>query len=232
MGKYFTWEGFLKAAPLVIKYLPVTLGITVITLGIATFIALFIAAIRVYKVPGLNGFCKGYLHLMRGLPYVVLLLLVYYFLPFLVYKLFGIDINGWDKKVFVIIAFVLHEGAYIGEIFRAAVEAVPKVQQEAAYSIGFTQFQAFFRIILPQSIKVAIPTYGANLVELFHNTAITYMIGVMDFIGRATSLGGSSFNYIETYLFVAIVYAIISIMIELSFKYLDAKYQFGAKVKV
>ena len=232
MGKYFTWEGFFKAAPLIIKYLPVTLGITFITLGIATVIAVLVAAIRVYKVPVLCGICKGYLHIIRGLPYVVLLLLVYYFLPFLVFKLFGIDINGWDKKVFVIIAFVIHEGAYIGEIFRAAVEAVPKLQQEAAYSVGLTQYQTFFRIILPQSVKVAIPAYGANFVELFHNTAITYMIGVMDFIGRATSLGGASFNYIETYLFVAVVYAAISIAIEFLFKYVDARYQFGAKVKV
>lgn len=232
MSKYFTWEGFFKAAPLVIQYLPVTLRITLITLVIATVVAVVVAAIRVYRIPVLCQICKGYLHLMRGLPYVVLMLLVYYYLPFLAYLLFGVDINGWDKIVFVIITFVLHEGAYIGEILRSAVESVPKVQREAAYSVGLTEFQTFLRIILPQSIKVAIPPYGANLVELFHNTAITYMIGVTDFIGRATTVGGSTFHYIEPYVFVAIVYAIISIMIDFLFRFLNAKYQFGAKVKL
>ena len=158
---------------------------------------------------------------MRGLPYVVLLLLVYYYLPFLVYSLFGADINGWNKIVFVMIAFILHEGAYIGEIVRAAVESVPAVQKEAGYSIGMTAGQTFIRIILPQAVKVAIPAYGANLVELFHNTAITCVIGVTDFIGRAATVGGATFHYIEPYLFVAIVYAIISILIELFFKFLD-----------
>lgn len=232
MDKYFTWDGFLKSAPLVIQYLPVTLEITLITLAIATILGMGVAAARVYKVPVLSQFCKVYLHIMRGIPYVVLLLLMYYFLPFLVYQLLGLDINGWDKKIFVVITFTTHEIAYIGEIFRAAVESVPKVQSEAAASVGLTEIQTFFRIIFPQSIKVAIPAYGANLVELFHNTAITYVIGVTDFIGRATTVGGASYHFIEPYTFVAIVYCIISILIQCLFKFLDAHYQFGSNAKI
>lgn len=232
MDSYFTWDGFFKAAPLVIQYLPVTLKVTLISLILATILAVFVAASRVYQVPVLSQICKGYLHLMRGLPYVVLLFLVYYFLPFFVWQLFGVDINGWDKLVFATITFVLHEGAYIGEILRSAVESVPKVQREAAYTVGLSEAQTFLRIILPQSIKVVIPAYGANLVELFHNTTITFMIGATDFIGRANTVGGATFHYLEPYLFVAVVYVIISILLELIFKFLDAKYQFGAKVRL
>ena len=70
---------------------------------------------------------------------MVLMLLVYYYMPFLAYKLFGTDINGWDKIIFVEITFILHESAYIGEIIRGAIESVPKIQKEAAFSIGYTE---------------------------------------------------------------------------------------------
>ncbi|MBQ7265512.1 MAG: amino acid ABC transporter permease [Firmicutes bacterium] len=228
MSSYFTWEGFFAAIPLLLEYLPVTLRVTFISLVVATIIAVFVALIRVRRVPVLNMVCKCYLHIMRGLPYVVILLLVYYYLPFLVRKIFAVDINRWDKLVFAVIAFILHEGAYIGEILRAAVESVPKVQSEAAYSVGMSEMQTFFRIVLPQSVKVAIPAYGSNLVELFQNTTITFMIGAMDLIGRANTVGGATMHYIEPYLVVAVVYVIISILIELLFKFLDSKYKFGA----
>lgn len=231
MGSYFTWEGFLKAAPQVLQYLPVTLKVTFLSLAIATLLGVLVAAARVYRIPLLCTFCKGYLYLMRGIPYVVLLLLIYYFLPFLVWKFFAVDINGWDKLVFAIITFSVHEGAYIGEIFRSAIESVPKVQKEAAYSVGLNEAQTFWRILLPQSVKVAIPAYGANLVELFQNTTITFVIGAMDFIGRANTVGGATFHYLEPYLFVAIVYVIISILLETLFRFLDTQYRFGAKLK-
>ena len=232
MNRFFDLGRFWKAAPLILKFLPVTLKITVVSLLIATFVAVLVAAVRVYRVPVLSTIFKGYLLLMRGIPYVVLMLLVYYYLPYLVNKLFGADIEGWDKLIFIGITFVLHEGAYIGEILRGAVESVPKVQKEAAYSVGLSETQTFLRIILPQSIKVAIPAYGSNLVEMFQNTAISYMIGAMDFIGRANAVGASMGHNIEPFVFVALVYVIISILIEFTFKYINAKYQFGAKVKV
>ena len=159
-------------------------------------------------------------------------MVVYYFLPFFAKILTGADIHNWEKIVFAEITFVLHESAYIGEIIRGAVESVPKVQKEAAYTVGLTEIQTYFRIILPQSIKVAIPAYGANFVELFQNTAITYLIGVLDFMGAANSFGNSMRSNIETYTFAAIVYVIISILIELIFKFLDSKYQFGVKAVV
>lgn len=227
MSDYFSIERFIKVSPMIIKYLPVTLKITAIALIASTCIGVLIAAARVYKVPGLSTFLKGYTVFVRGLPYVVLMLLVYYYMPFLAYKLFGIDINGWDKIIFVEITFILHESAYIGEIIRGAIESVPKIQKEAAFSIGYTEAKGFFRIILPQAVKVAIPGYGSNLVELFQNTAITYMIGLTDFIGRANTLGASTGHFLEAYVFVAGVYVIISILIELFFRFLNSRYQFG-----
>ena len=91
MNRFFDIGRFLKAAPIILKFLPVTLKITFFSLAIATLVAVLVAAIRVYKVPVLSTVCKGYLLLMRGIPYVVLMLLVYYYLPYLVNKLFGIN---------------------------------------------------------------------------------------------------------------------------------------------
>ena len=232
MERYFSFEQFLKVIPMLIKYLPVTLKETGTVILIATAAGVLIALVRVYKVPILSPFFQAYLLLMRGVPYVILIMVVYYFLPFFVRNLTGADIHNWEKIIFAEITFVLHESAYIGEIIRGAVESVPKVQKEAAYTVGLTEIQTYFRIILPQSIKVAIPAYGANFVEIFQNTAITYLIGVLDFMGAANSFGNSMHSNMETYTFAAIVYVIISILIELIFKFLDSKYQFGVKAVV
>lgn len=232
MEKYFSFERFIKIVPVLASYLPVTLKEMGIVILLATAAGVLIALIRVYKVPVLSQFFQLYLLLMRGVPYMILIMVVYYFLPFLAQKVTGVSINNWEKIVFAEITFVLHESAYIGEIIRGAVESVPKVQKEAAYTVGLNEIQTYFRIILPQSIKVAIPAYGANFVEIFQNTAITYLIGVLDFMGAANSFGNSMHSSMETYTFAAIVYVTISILIEMIFKFLDSKYQFGVKTVV
>lgn len=212
-------------------YLPVTLKIAAIAIVLGTLLGIAVAAIRVYKVPVISTVLRGYVGLMRGIPFVILMFLVYYYLPFLSQTIFGHDINGWNKIIFVEIAFVTNEGAFMGEIFRGAFESVPPVQNEAAYSVGMTKFQAFRRIILPQALKVAIPSYGINLVWLFQETSVTYMIGLSDFIGRASTIGAATGHFLDAYIYMAVVYVVISILIEALFKFIQRKYTFGTSAE-
>ncbi len=228
MNRYFSWERLWDVIPKLNKYLPVTLKVVIIAIILGTVLGLIVAAIRVYKVPVLSQFFHVYTVLLRSVPFIVLLFLVYYYVPFFAKKFFGLDIDSWDKIIFIEIAFALNEAAFMGEIFRGAFESVPKLQSEAAYSIGLSKPQAFRRILLPQAVKVAIPMYGTNIVWIFASSSVTYMFGMLDFLGKTKTIAASSGHILEAYIYVAFVYAAISIAIEYLFRLIDKKYTFGA----
>ena len=157
------------------------------------------------------------------------MMISYYGLPLLADALFGMNIRRWDTLIFVNIAFILNEGAFLGEIFRSAILSIPAVQSEAGYSIGMTRFQTFTRIVLPQTIKVIIPAYGADLIGVFHNTSLVFMIGVVDIMGRAKTLGTATGHSLEGYVFVALIYIVISLMLKGIFYLVDRKMQYGRR---
>ena len=228
MNRYFSWERLLNVIPKLNKYLPVTFEVVIIAIILGTIFGLLVAAIRLYKVPVLSQFFHWYTIIIRSVPFIVLIFLVYYYVPFLAYKLFGADVSSWSKIVFVEIAFALNEAAFMGEIFRGAFESVPKLQSEAAYTVGLTKFQTFRRILFPQAVKVAIPLYGTNIVWIFASSSVTYMFGIMDFLGRTKTIAASTGHVLEAYVYVAFIYALISIAVGYLFKYIDKKYTFGA----
>ena len=228
MSRYFSFERLWDVIPKLNKYLPVTLEVVLIALVVGTILGLLVAVIQVYKVPFFAKFFRVYTVILRSIPFIVLLFLVYYYVPFLVKILFGQNIESWDKIIFIEIAFALNEVAFMGEIFRGAFESVPKLQSEAAYAVGLTKLQTFRRIILPQAIKVAIPMYGTNVVWIFASSSVTYMFGLLDFLGKTKTIAARTGHVLEAYIYVAFVYAIISIGIECFFRFVDKKYTFGA----
>lgn len=228
MSSYFSWERMFDVIPKLNKYFPITLEVVLIAICTGTILGFIVAAIRVYRVPILSQFFHVYTILLRSMPFIVLIFLVYYYVPFFVMKLFGKDINSWSKITYLEIAFALNEAAFIGEIFRGAFESVPKIQSEAAYSVGLTKFQAFRRVLFPQAVKVAIPLYGANCVWIFSSSSVTYMFGIVDFLGRTKIIAASTGHVLEAYLYVAFVYTVISIAVGYLFKYIDKKYTFSA----
>lgn len=228
MNRYFSWERLWKVIPKLNKYLPVTFEVVIIAIILGTIFGLLVAAIRVYKIPVLSQFFHWYTIIIRSVPFIVLIFLVYYYVPFIAFKLFGTDVNSWSKIVFIEIAFALNEAAFMGEIFRGAFESVPKLQIEAAYSVGLTKVQTFGRILIPQAVKVAIPLYGTNIAWIFASSSVTYMFGIMDFLGRTKTIASSTGHVLEAYIYVAFVYALISIAVGYLFKFLDKKYTFGA----
>lgn len=232
MGKYFQWERLAKAVPQLTPYLAITIQIAVIGFIFGTLLGLFVAWVRVKKIPVLDQFLAVYISFMRGTPLLAQLMLAYYVLPVFLLSVFHIDIGDWEKIAYVELAFILNEGAFLGEIFRSAIEAVPEQQTEAGYSVGLTGSQTFFRIVLPQAIKVAIPAYGIDIVWLFHNTSVACMVGVMDLLGRARSMAVSNKYMLEAFAYVAFLYVVISIILRFFFKKLDQSLTFGKNQRV
>lgn len=226
MANLFSWERLWNIIPQLSPYLLITFQIVIIGLLFGTLLGILVAILRLKKIPILHQLLSVYISFMRGTSMLIQMMVIYYGLPLLLNN-FGIDINGLDKLVFVEITFILNYGAFLGEEFRAAILAVPKEQTEAGYSIGLTWSQTFFHIILPQALLTALPAYGAEAVSCFHLTSIAFTLGVVDFLGRANTLGSASGHLLETYLYVAFVYIVISMLLRLGFYLLEKKFSFG-----
>ena len=213
MGEFFSWQRVVHNFPILIKKLPVTFQIVAVAFSLGFILALLIATARIKKIPVLNQILTVFISFERGTPLLVQMLVVYYALPLLLEALFGIDTRRWDKIIFVDLALILNQGVFLGEIFRGAITSIPKGQREAAIACGMTDFSAFTKIVLPQAVRVALPATGLNLIGLFQETSLVFMIGVMDIIGRASALGATSGHSLESYLIIAVLFLSINFVL-------------------
>lgn len=222
MDAFFSWDRFFENIPRLLPYLAVTLRIVVYATLAGSSLGLVIAILRIKRQSFLEPVFRLYISFMRGTPMLVQILIVFFGLP-LFLQILGIEANRWDKIWFLYVAFALNEAAFLSEIFRSAILAVPTGQTEAALSVGMTRWQAYRRIVLPQAAKIGLPSFGSNFVGLFHGTSLAFMIGVVDIMGRAKTIGVSSKHALEAYLFVALVFILLSALLRGGFHLLDRK---------
>ena len=129
----------------------------------------------------------AYISFMRGTP-LMLQLIAVYFGPWYIFR---IRISDGYRFYVVIIAFVLNYAAYFAEIYRAGIAAVPKGQREAAAVLGYTNAQAFFRIVLPQVIKHILPPMANEFITLIKDTSLAFAIGVMEMFTLAKQISSA-----------------------------------------
>ena len=213
MGEFFSWQRVVHNFPILIKKLPVTFEIVAVAFSLGFVLALLIATARIKKIPVLNQILSVFVSFERGTPLLVQMLVVYYALPLVLESLFDLDTRRWGKIIFVDLALILNQGVFLGEIFRGAILSIPKGQKEAAIACGMTDLSAFVKIVLPQSIRVALPATGLNLIGLFQETSLVFMLGVIDIIGRASALGAKSGHNLESYLIIAVVFLVINLIL-------------------
>ena len=128
MDKYFLWERFFTNLPKLAAKLPLTFQMVILSSLFGTVLALVIAGVRLRKIPVVNEILRVFISFERGTPMLVQLLIVYFAFPMLLEWLFDIDTREWDRVTFVIITFVLNEGAFLSETFRASILAIPRIQ--------------------------------------------------------------------------------------------------------
>lgn len=227
VGRFF--ENITKIVP----YLSVTFAIVFFSTAFGTILGIIIAFINMKKIPVLHQFFKLYISFMRGTPMLVQLMLIYYGLPVLIDGIFGTTINrDWGAIIFAYITFSLNQGAFLSAIFYGAITSIPYGQTEAGLSVGLNEVQTFRRILFPQMIRIVLPSFGTDLVGLFQNSSLVFLVGVIDIMGRAKSIGAATKHVLEAYLFVTIIYIIISITIRGLFGYLNKKLDYGRQDKM
>ncbi|MDI6726586.1 MAG: amino acid ABC transporter permease [Smithellaceae bacterium] len=182
----------------------VTFQVTVGSILLALAIGLFIGLGRLAENRYINGLASLYVEVIRGIPLLVQLFYIYFALGRLVQL---------PAIASAIIAMGICYGAYMGEIFRAGIQAIPKGQMEAARSLGMTRTQAMYYIILPQSVRVILPPIGNEFVALLKDSSLVSILAVADLLRRGREFASETFAYFETYTVVALVYLIITLFL-------------------
>lgn len=217
--------------PKLLQVLPVTLQIAALSVFFGWAAGLLITFGKVSRFHALSWILSKLTTILRGVPTIVLIYLVYFGLPVLVLRLTGVNIGGWSKQAFVIIALAAELAVSSSEMFRSAYNSLDKGQLEAAHAIGMTRAQRFFRIILPQGLCVILPNLGSATLSLIQGTALVYTLGIMDIMGRARILDTNAFGLktFEAYLAVAALYWMLSILITGLFRLLERRFGRGLR---
>lgn len=231
----------LSTLPELLSYLSVTLLVAFASVFFGSVFGMVLAKAKLGNYRLLKGLAHGYTYIMRCTPSIVLLFIVFYGLPKLAEAFTDLNLHEVNRAVYAIITFTLLFGAYISEVFRAAYQAVPKGQYEAAVSIGLTPFQAFRQVMLPQAAVVALPNFGNSLINLMKEGALAYTIGLIDMLGKANLIIAQNFGAygVEIYLAAMLVYWGLTTLVGQGFNVLEAHLSKGqvrtrqtAKVRV
>lgn len=191
----------LGLAPIILGYVPLTIGMALAAMVGALVLASLMAVERVVRVPVLDRFVQLFISFFRGTPLLVQLFLFYYGLPQILPALAGI--NGVTAAI---IGLTLHFSAYMAESIRAAILGVDRSQWEAAQAVGMTQTQSMRRITLPQAARVAAPTLVNYFIDMIKSTSLAFTLGVTEMMGATQKEAAGSFLYFEAFLVVAVLY--------------------------
>lgn len=183
-----------------------TLFISVFSIIFCFPIGVLLAMGRRSKLPVIRYFSIGFIELWRGVPLITVL-----FMAAVMFPVFLPSGTNLDKLVRVIIAITLFESAYIAEVIRGGLQAIPKGQYDAANSLGMGYWKSHILIILPQALKIVIPGVANTFIALFKDTPLILVVGLMELLGMVNMaktnpawLGLAT----EGYVFAAIVYFI------------------------
>ena len=178
INTFFNWPVFRDALPLLLEglWITIVLGAVSIVAGLVT--GLLMALVRLYGVLPLSAAARIYIDVFRSIPLLVLLVLVYYALPFV-----GIRLTSFTAAA---TALTLVSCAYTAEIFRAGIEALPKGQFEAADAIGLGFFSSMRDVILPQAFRIVVPPLTSNCINVLKDTALASVVAMPDLLKQAT----------------------------------------------
>ncbi len=218
---------FSEALPLLLDGLKMTVLTSLASIAIGMVIGLFVCLMKMSKNIVLRAIAGVYIWIIRGTPMLVQALIIFLGIPQLI-QLFAPGFR-LDAITAGIITLSINAGAYLAEIYRGGIMAVPKGQSEAARSLGLSKSKTMRKVILPQALKFSIPSLVNQFIITIKDTSILTVIGMAEIVNKAQQYVGSTFVYFETYTVVALMYlAIISLLMLLS-NYIEKKLKYEGK---
>ena len=196
-----------------LKGLKVAIEVSLVAMVLSVVVGILLALARMSKPP-LSWLAVAYINVFRGVPALVSVIWVYFGWSLLL----GISFTVYQAGV---IALVLLYGAFIAEIYRAALEAIPRGQREAGLAVGMTPLKVFMRIVLPQATKIAIPNIGSMFIGMVKDTSVFTIIGLLELTRVTQNINSVTFQPFVLYTAAAGLYVLAAFAIDFVFRAIE-----------
>jgi His/Glu/Gln/Arg/opine family amino acid ABC transporter permease subunit len=198
-----------------LRGLSVTVFLTIVVITLALVLAVPVALIRMSPNILLRGLGSFYVEVIRGTPLLLQLVYIYYVLPSL-----GVNL---DPLLAAIVGLTLNYTAYMSEVYRGGILAVPKSQWEAAATVGMSRARAFQRIVLPQALRIVTPALGNYFISLFKDTALASVVTVQELTFTGQIISARSYQYFTIYTVTGILYLSVGYPAALFVRWLEKR---------
>jgi polar amino acid transport system permease protein len=209
-----------RSLPMLLDGLWLTLQLGAASIVAGLVLGLIVALLGLYAVKPVRLLMRLYIDIFRSIPLLVLLIIVYYALPFV-----GLRLSSFASAM---AALTLVSGAYTAEIFRAGIQAIPRGQFEAAEALGLNQRQTMFDVILPQAVRIVIPPLTNNSINVIKDTALASVVAMPDLLKQATQAQALTANP-SPLIGAALIYIAFLWPLVLFVSYLERRYHGGRR---
>ena len=214
MSSFFEYVG--QCMPQLTMGLKLTLQMTILSLVLAVIVGMITCLFSISKVKPLNWISGFYLSLIRGTPLMVQAFFIYFGIT----GALGIRITSFSAAILVL---CLNAGAYLSEIFRSGIAAVNKGQMEAARSLGLPYGVAMRKIILPQAIRIVIPSVLNQFIITLKDTSILSVIGCGELMRQGQLIVARNYESFKTYAIVAVMYYVVVVVLTKIFQLVERR---------
>lgn len=191
-----------------------TLGVTLMGSAAAISVGFIVGLGKLSRIRAIQLAASFYTEILRGIPLLVLLFYIYYALG----EFFHIS-----ALVSAVTGFGFCYGAYMSDVFRAGIEAIPKEQGEAARNLGMTPRQTLFQIILPQAMRTILPAIGNQTLGMLKDTSLISVLAISDILRIGNEYATKHFNYFQTYTYIALTYLLLTLLLSRCVMYLEQR---------
>ncbi len=202
--------------------LRLTLGVSLSALALSVLFGTLLGVVRSFRLPLLGALGNGYVELVRGIPLIVLLSVVYYGLPAL-----GVTLAGFPSAV---LALGLYSAAYTSEIVRGGLSSVPDGQLEAARSLGLSRVLALRFVVLPQAWRVALPALGNEFVSLILGSSLASAVTLQELFAQGKYITNATYRQFEVYAVLALVYFLLTFTLTRLVRWLERRLSRGERL--
>ncbi len=211
----FSLNDMISFLPSLLQGAEITITVSLLAFGLALIFGLLTGIARISRIAPLRAVAAFYIQFIRGTPLLLQLFVIYYVLPYV-----GITLTPFISGA---IGLTMNYAAYMAEVFRSGIQAIPKGQWEAGSSVGMSRRLLMRRIILPQAIRIIIPSLGKFFVSIFKDSALVSVITMKDLMFSGELLASATYKHFEIFTEVAVIYFLISYPTAKFVEWIEAK---------
>ncbi|ABR91173.1 ABC-type glutamate/aspartate transport system permease protein [Janthinobacterium sp. Marseille] len=219
------FEIITRTWPYLLAGLQYTLQLTVVAAFGGVIFGTLLAMARLSSNKTLSLIAAAYVNLMRSIPLLLVIFWFYFLMPIVLQTITGSERPvqlGADRSAYI--TFIMFEAAYFCEIMRAGIQSISKGQVNAGYALGLTYRQSMQLVVLPQAFRNMLPILLTQTIVLFQDVSLVSLLNVTDFVGAAVKVAQRDSRVVEMYLFVAIVYFVLSFALSTLVKQLQKRF--------